>query len=135
MNLKITKYIEEDSSITLSLEDFGIAVNKPNEQQAMNALTFDLNEYINEFYDNIEFYSSDKKRIKQMNELERLQLEKDIIEEFNERKNNPEKYKTLLTADEFIKHLDKCASHKEMCERYGYTVEEVEELAEIVEIE
>lgn len=69
MNLKITKYIEEDNSITLSLEDFGIAVNKPNEQQAMSALTFDLNEYINEFYDNIEFYSSDKKRVKQMNEL------------------------------------------------------------------
>jgi hypothetical protein len=26
-------------------------------------------------------------------------------------------------------------SHKQMCEKYGYTVEEIEELAEIVEIE
>jgi hypothetical protein len=31
--------------------------------------------------------------------------------------------------------FDKCVSHREMCERYGYTVEEIEELAEIVEIE
>ncbi len=68
------KYIEEDKSITLSLENFDIAVNEADLDKAIRSLMNDLREYAKEYYDNIEFWSSDLNRKKQMKSIIKVLL-------------------------------------------------------------
>lgn len=71
------KYIEEDSSITLSLEAFDLVVNEPSEEEAINSLIKDLRVYANEYYEDIDFWSSDINRKKQINSILKILLTED----------------------------------------------------------
>ncbi len=71
------KYIEEDLSITLSLEDFDIVVNEENEETAIKSLLNDLREYALEYYEDIAFWSNDLNRKKHMKNILKVLLIED----------------------------------------------------------
>ncbi len=56
------KFIEDDKSITLSLDGFDLVVNEKNESTAINSLIEDLKEYAFEYYEDIDFWASDINR-------------------------------------------------------------------------
>lgn len=68
------KYIEDDGSVTLSLHDFDIVVNGEDESSALDYLIKDLREYTLEFYEDIEFWSSDINRKKQLKKILKVLL-------------------------------------------------------------
>ena len=74
------KYIEDDGSVTLSLHDFDIVVNGKDESSALDSLTKDLREYALEFYEDIEFWSSDINRRKQLKKILKVLLTGDNAE-------------------------------------------------------
>lgn len=74
------KYIEDDGSVTLSLHDFDIVVNGKDESSALDSLVKDLREYALEFYEDIEFWSSDIIRKKQLKNILKVLLTNDIEE-------------------------------------------------------
>lgn len=53
-----TKYIENDGSVTLSLEPLDIVVNGENLVSAIKILVQDISEYAEEYYQNFEKYSN-----------------------------------------------------------------------------
>lgn len=74
------RYIEDDGSVTLSLHDFDLVVNGKDESSAMDSLTKDLREYALEFYEDIEFWSSDINRRKQLKKILKVLLTNDDAE-------------------------------------------------------
>lgn len=60
------RYVEDDGSVTLSLQNFDIVVNDIDNQSAMDSLVKELKEYALEFYEDIEFWGSDKNRREQL---------------------------------------------------------------------
>ena len=72
-----TKFIESDNTITLSLEDFDIVVNEDTEDQAIKSLIKDLKDYANDYYEEIEFWSSDPNRKKQIKSILKVLLSED----------------------------------------------------------
>lgn len=56
------RFVEKDGSITLSLVDFDIVVNATDDNKAIDSLLRDLKEYAEEYYNDIEYWSSDKNR-------------------------------------------------------------------------
>lgn len=73
----VSKYIEEDNSITLALEDFDLVVNEESDEQAIDSLLQDLKEYALEYYEDIEFWASDLNRRKQMKSVLKVLLTED----------------------------------------------------------
>ncbi|EDT84472.1 hypothetical protein EXN65_05770 [Clostridium botulinum] len=73
--IRYDKHIESDKSITVFLKDFGIIVNKPTEEDAVAAAIIELREYVHDFLSDFKFWSEDKERTKQIQNL----LEQDII--------------------------------------------------------
>ncbi|SKC89472.1 hypothetical protein [Maledivibacter halophilus] len=73
----VNKYIEEDNSVTLALEDFDLIVNEEDEEKAIDSLVKDLREYSIEYYQDIEFWSSDLNRKKQMKSILKVLLIED----------------------------------------------------------
>lgn len=81
----VDEYIEEDGSVTLSLNEFDIVVNEKNKVAAMDSLIKDLREYALEYYENMEFWASDINRKKQMKKILKVLLisdDKEIKESF-----------------------------------------------------
>lgn len=60
--ISATKYVEEDGSITLSLDDVDIAVCEPDFASAKRALVHDLVEYAEEYYAEYDLYSRSPNR-------------------------------------------------------------------------
>lgn len=73
----VDKYMEEDNSITLSLDGFDLVVNGEDETAAINCLIKDLREYALEYYEDIEFWASDIKRRSQMKYILKVLLTND----------------------------------------------------------
>ncbi len=73
----VDKYIEEDGSVTLSLDGFDILANEKNETLAIHSLIRDLREYALEYYEDIEFWTSDLNRRKQMRYILKVLLNDD----------------------------------------------------------
>lgn len=71
------KYIEDDGSVTLSLNDFDIVVNGRDEASALDALANDLREYALDYYEELEFWSSDINRKKQLKKILKVLLTND----------------------------------------------------------
>lgn len=71
------KYIEDDYSVTLSLHDFDIVMNDSDESSALDSLIEDLKEYALEFYEDIEYWSSDINRRKQLPKILKILLTND----------------------------------------------------------
>ncbi len=80
----IDEYIEADGTITLSLEGFDLVVNGESKKEAINSLIQDLREYALEYYQDIEFWSSDINRRKQIKSILKVLL----IEDDNELKES-----------------------------------------------
>jgi antitoxin YefM len=59
---EIKKFIETDSSITLALENLGVAVNAPTEEEAINQMVNDVIEYAEDYLDNRIFYYNSPNR-------------------------------------------------------------------------
>lgn len=55
-------YTEADGSVTISMDDMGLAVNAPTEEQAKKALCREIMEYAQEYYDCFEAYSQSPNR-------------------------------------------------------------------------
>lgn len=70
----VDKYIEEDSSVTLSLEGFDLVVNEKDEDKAIESLIKELREYALEYYEDIEFWASDINRRNQMKKILKVLL-------------------------------------------------------------
>ena len=51
------EFVEDDGSVTLSLNEFDIAENAPTEDEAKEKLAAALLEYAHEFYDDFEYWS------------------------------------------------------------------------------
>ncbi len=51
-------YIEEDGSVTLSLNEFDLVVNAENKDAALDMLARDLQEYSEDFYKEFEYWHS-----------------------------------------------------------------------------
>lgn len=56
------RFVEKDGSITLSLVDFDIVVNADKENDSIDLLIKELREYAEDYYNEIEYWSSDKNR-------------------------------------------------------------------------
>lgn len=78
------KYIEDDTSITLALEGFDIVINAENKEKAIDSLIKALREYALEYYEDIEYWSSDLNRRKQIKSILKVLL----IENDNELKES-----------------------------------------------
>lgn len=52
------KYVEDDGSVTLSLEDIDIVVNCNDEESAKKRLAADIKEYAEEFYEEFSLWAS-----------------------------------------------------------------------------
>jgi hypothetical protein len=81
----VNKYIEEDNSITLSLNGFDLVVNEKNESMAISSLIEDLREYALEYYEDIEFWATDINRRNQMRYILKVLLNdnnEDVKESF-----------------------------------------------------
>lgn len=78
------KFIEDDNSVTISLEKFDLVVNGENEEEAISLIIKSLREYALEYYEDIEFWSSDINRKKQMNSILKVLL----VEDDNELKES-----------------------------------------------
>ena len=77
VTFNVDKYIEEDNSVTLSLNGFDLVVNEKNETTAINLLIKDLREYALEYYEDIEFWASDINRKNQMKDIIKILLTND----------------------------------------------------------
>lgn len=66
------KYVEDDGSITLSLQDFDIVVNEDNFEKAIKSVINELKEYVEDYLIEPEYWSTDKERKSQVQFL--LQL-------------------------------------------------------------
>ncbi len=73
--IRYDKHIENDKSVTVVLKDFDIIINKPTEEDAVAAAIIELREYVHDFLSDFKFWSEDKERTKQIQNL----LEQDII--------------------------------------------------------
>lgn len=73
----VDKYTEEDNSVTLSLRGFDLVVNEKDEYAAINSLTKDLREYALEYYEDIEFWTTDIYRRNQMKSIIKVLLTSD----------------------------------------------------------
>jgi hypothetical protein len=71
------RYVEDDGSVTLSLQNFDIVVNDIDNQSAMDSLVKELKEYALEFYKDIEFWGSDKNRREQLKKILKVLLADD----------------------------------------------------------
>ena len=60
--LNANRYIEDDGSITLSLEEIDLIVNAPTEAEAFDLLTHDIYEYAHDYYDNYTKWSTSPNR-------------------------------------------------------------------------
>ncbi|MCD3322063.1 hypothetical protein G8V07_16415 [Clostridium botulinum D/C] len=69
LSLNCEKWIEDDGSTTLSLDNFDIVVNGDTFHEAIDLLIADLKEYIEDFCSDIGYWSKDKKRVKEIQYL------------------------------------------------------------------
>lgn len=58
VKFKFKKFIENDNSCTLSLEDIDIAVNGKTFENALDLLVSDLKEYCLEYYEDLDYWHS-----------------------------------------------------------------------------
>ena len=65
----VRKYLEEDHSVTMTLQGFDMVVNEENEELALNTLIYDLREYATEYYEDINFWMTDPIRKKQFGSI------------------------------------------------------------------
>jgi hypothetical protein len=72
ITLNCIKYIEDDNSVTLSLEDFDIVVNEFSYDDAIASIIQDLKEYVSDYMDEPEYWSTDIKRKQQIEWLVKL---------------------------------------------------------------
>lgn len=84
VTFNVEKYIEEDNSVTLSLNEFDLVVNEKNETTAISLLIDDLREYALEYYEDIEFWASDINRKNQMKHIIKILLTNDDDDELKE---------------------------------------------------
>ena len=71
-------FVEDDGSVTLSLDDYDRVVNGKDREEALAAMVAELREYAQEYYDDIRFWSSDQLRRKQIKGILKVLLtEKD----------------------------------------------------------
>lgn len=71
------RFVENDNSITLSLLDFDIVVNAENDDKAIDLLLKDLSEYAEDYYHEIEYWSSDKNRKSQFPHILKVLMSND----------------------------------------------------------
>ena len=71
-SLNCIKYIEDDNSITLSLQDFDIVVNEDNFEKAIFSIINELREYVEDYFDEPEYWSVDKERKQEVEYLYKL---------------------------------------------------------------
>lgn len=57
-----SEFVEEDDSVTLSLNEIDIVVNGETKEDSLNILENDLKEYAQEYYDDFEYYFSSLNR-------------------------------------------------------------------------
>ena len=62
-------FIEDDGSVTLSLNEFDIVVNGESNEKALELLMLDLKEYLCEYKQDEEFWSRDINRKKSIKRL------------------------------------------------------------------
>lgn len=62
IKFEFEKYIENDGSVTLSFVDFDFVVNGSDFEKAICLLIKDLREYAEEYYNDIEYWSTDVNR-------------------------------------------------------------------------
>ena len=70
--LVCAKYMEDDNSVTLSLDNFDIVVNGKNVNEAKKLLIEDLREYVEDYMSEPEYWSKDINRKKQVEYLVNL---------------------------------------------------------------
>jgi hypothetical protein len=58
------KFVEEDGTVTLSLNEIDLIENEENEERAKDVLGASILEYATEFYNNYELYSKSTNRKK-----------------------------------------------------------------------
>lgn len=58
------KYIEEDGSVTLSLNEMDLVANAPTESDAKKIIAADILEYAEEFYEDFKYWSNSPNRKK-----------------------------------------------------------------------
>ncbi|WP_061328765.1 hypothetical protein [Clostridium botulinum] len=61
-SLNCMKYIENDGSITLSLQEFDIVVNEDNFEKAIKSVINELKEYVEDYLNEPEYWGTDKER-------------------------------------------------------------------------
>ena len=72
MKLTARKYIGDDGSVTLSLDEIDLAENAPTEEEALNMLTESLIEYSQDYIDDLDFWSSAPNRIEHLNYIREI---------------------------------------------------------------
>lgn len=60
------KYIEDDGSITLSLNEIDLAVNEPTLENAVDSMAKEIKEYAEEYYENFKLYYNSSNRKKHL---------------------------------------------------------------------
>ena len=73
----VIMYIEDDDSITLSLDPFDIIVNATEKDKAINLLIKDLRELTLEYIEDLNFWMRDINRRKQFKSILNIILTKD----------------------------------------------------------
>lgn len=71
-SLNCMKYIENDQSVTLSLQDFDIVVNEDNFEKAIKSVINELKEYVNDYLSEPEYWCTDKERKREVEFLHKL---------------------------------------------------------------
>ena len=74
VEFEMVQYTEGDGSVTLSLEGFDLVVNGEDIEVALDTMSRDLREYALEYYENIDFWGSDKQRRAQFKSILRILL-------------------------------------------------------------
>ncbi|MHB9924581.1 hypothetical protein [Clostridium botulinum] len=71
-SLNCIKYIEDDGSVTLSLEKFDIVVNANNYNDAISKIVKELKDYIDDYIAEPDYWSTDSRRKSQVQFLSEL---------------------------------------------------------------
>ena len=58
----VNEFIEDDNSITLSLNEFDLVVNEPDRDHALDSMTKEIKEYAEEYYQNFRLYLNSPNR-------------------------------------------------------------------------
>ncbi len=71
-SLNCIKYLENDGSTTLSLQDFDIVVNEDNFENAIKSIINELKEYVEDYMNESEYWCRDKERKQEVDFLYKL---------------------------------------------------------------